>query len=807
MAIIVLLDLSIRIFLMKLFLKLASITFALLFVSVVLAIAIIDPNDYKQEIQDQVKNKINRELLIAGDIGWSFYPVLGFASGEVILKNSPEFKETTLVTIKEAAVSINILPLITGKIEIGEVILDGAEFNLITNKDGLSNLDNLHPVDAVNETETITKIEPTSEKTEESTSESSPNSYLSQLALSGITITNAKFQISDHQKGEYQQIAVQSLTLDEFAFDEQSHFSLTTLIKNEQVEAEISIDTDLFIDSDLNQLALSDLIIESKVLSQALPDTTINTSFKTSLIYQIKNKQLNIKTITLNTLFSGDFLAGELDLKINDLLVLDDNKLSIEELSLSGKLSGTSLENNQLSTSLKTNLTANVKNKTANIGQLDFNNALNGEALEGELNLSFKQINVTDFTNIVIEKFKLDALLDAPEIHKNKISSNIESDISYNLNSQQLNITSLKSTLNKLHLDGELSFKQQAIPVIRYTLKGNVWDLNPYLPEKPETNETEQEAVAPVIAQTEETTEQVEPDLSILKQLDIKGDFSLDGLLYEDIKIGKITNTLIVKNGQASIKPLTINLYDGSLYLDAWVNEANGKNKYQATTKIKDLTLLPLLKDAAKLEILSGKANFDLVANGQGLTAAKIQQGVNAKGSFKILDGEVYGINLSEKVRVFKAKLKGQTLTEDKRVKKTDFASLSGDFTVAKGIVNNQKLLMLSPVIRLDGTGLADTIKQTLDYKLGITPLSKTTEETSYADLGGISIPLLISGPFADPSINLDTESALKAELEAKKQALKDKAAAELKRQQEKLKEKSADEIKDKLKDQLKKFF
>ena len=327
------------------------------------------------------------------------------------------------------------------------------------------------------------------------------------------------------------------------------------------------------------------------------------------------------------------------------------------------------------------------------------------------------------------------------------------------------------------------------------------------MPEKPETNETEQEAVTPVIVQTEETTEQVEPDLSILKQLDIKGDFSLEGLLYEDIKIGKITNTLIVKNGQASIKQLTINLYDGSLYLDAWVNEANGKNKYQATTKIKDLTLLPLLKDAAKLEILSGKANFDLVANGQGLTAAKIQQGVNAKGSFKIVDGEVYGINLSEKVRVFKAKLKGQTLTEDKRVKKTDFASLSGDFTVAKGIVNNQKLLMLSPVIRLDGTGLADTLKQTLDYKLGITPLSKTTEETSYADLGCISIPLLISGPFADPSINLDTESALKAELEAKKQALKDKAAAELKRQQEKLKEKSADEIKDKLKDQLKKLF
>lgn len=792
---------------MKLFLKLVSLSFALLLVAIVIITTLVDPNDYKQEIQDQVKNKINRELIIEGDIGWSFYPLLGFGSGKLVLKNAPEFTETTLLTIQEAAVSIDILPLLAGKLKIGEVILDGAEFNLITNKNGLSNLDNLHPVDTVDKTETIKKSTPAEEKVEEKTSESSPNSYLSQLALSGITITNAKFQISDHQKDEHQKIAIQSLILDEFAFDQQSHFSLTTLIKNQQVEAEISIDTDLFIDSDLNQLALSDLIIKSKVLSKALPDTTINTSFKTGLIYQIKNKQLNIKTITLNTLFSGDFLTGQLDLEINDILVLDDNDLSLEALSLTGELSGTSLENNQLNTSLKTNLTANVKNQTAKIDKFEFNNTLNGEALEGELNLSFKELNVTDFANIVIQKFKLDAELDAPAIHKNKINTKIETDISYDLNSQLLNVTSLQSKLNKLHLDGELSFKQQAIPVIRYTLKGNVWDLNPYLPEKTETSETKQEAVAPVVAQTEETTEQVEPDLSILKQLDIRGDFSLDGLLYEEIKVGKITNKLIVKDGQASIKPLTINLYDGSLYLDAWVNEASGKNTYAAKSNIKDVTLLPLLKDVAQVELLSGKANFNLLANGKGLTVVKIKQGINAEGSFSILDGEVYGINLSEQLRVFKAKIKGQTLSEDKRVKKTDFASLTGDFIVDEGIVNNQKLLMLSPVIRLDGTGTADIIKENLDYKLGITPLSKTNEETDYADLTGINIPLLITGDFAAPSIKLDTKSALKAQLEANKKVLQDKVKAELKRQQKKLKEKTSDEIKDKLKDQFKKLF
>jgi AsmA protein len=776
-----------------------SLTF--LFVTVVLAVMIIDPNDYKQQIQDQVKNKINRELVITGDLGWSFYPLLGFSSGEAVLKNSPEFSEETLLTIKKAAISINLLPILKGQLEVGEIILQGAEFNLITNSDGSSNLDNLQPAEEKTTPEATTQL-PAEEQ--EKTEQSKPVN-LTRFALSGITITNAQLQIIDHQKGEYQKIFVESMILDEFSFDQNAHFSLATLIKNNQLEIKLSLETDLLIDSLINNIELTNLVIETETRSTALPNTTIKTTLTTELQYQTQNQQLDINPITINVLFSGEFLNGHIDLKSSELRLLEHNKLIIDELDLTAELSGSSLGNNQLITSLKTNLIANIANETVNIDKFELKNMLSGDTLQGDLNIDFSQLNMTHFEKIMIEQFKLTSELTAKAIHKDKINTVIQTDISYDLAQQKLNLNALRSNINELLLEGELSFQQKAIPVIRYTLKGNVWDLNPYMPKKSETDQAEQKKA--VVVQTEETTEQVEPDLSILKQLDVNGDFSLDGLLYEDIKIGKITNKLIIKDGQASIKPLTINLYNGSVYLDAWVNEANGQNRYQAVTKIKDVTLLPLLTDAAKLEILSGKANLDLVANGQGLTANKIQQRVNAKGSFKILDGEIYGINLSEKVRVFKAKLKGQTLSEDERVKKTDFASLIGDFTVDKGVVNNQKLLMLSPVMRLDGTGLADTIKQTLDYKLGVTPLSKTNQETDYADLGGITIPLLITGSFTDPSIELDTDSALKAQLEANKQALKDKAKEELKRQQEKLKEESADEIKDKLKDKLKKLF
>ena len=202
-----------------------------------------------------------------------------------------------------------------------------------------------------------------------------------------------------------------------------------------------------------------------------------------------------------------------------------------------------------------------------------------------------------------------------------------------------------------------------------------------------------------------------------------------------------------------------------------------------------------------------GKANFNVVANGQGLIANQIQEGINAKGDFKILDGELYGINLSQELRTFKAEIKGKTLAEDKQVKKTDFASLSGLFTMKEGVANNQKLTMISPVLRLDGTGLADTLKETINYKLGVTPLSSSTEETDYVDLNGITIPLVIQGTFTEPTFKLDTDSALKGQIEANKKALQDKTKKALENQ---LKGKSNDDLKEegkKLESQFKSFF
>jgi len=748
---------------MKLLLKLVAALLVLLIAAIIVVVTVIDPNDYKQQIQDQVKKSINRDLIISGDLSWSLYPLLGFESGQVTLQNSPEFKEKILLDVKSAAISINVLPLLSGELEVGEIMLDGVTFNLITNKDGSTNLENLAPE---------TSVEPAKEEStsnDETAKETSNSLDLSKFALSGINITNAQLKIIDLDTNQTQEVVVKSLILEEFAFDKKSHFSLTSAFKNDQVDADISLNADIFVAVGLDNIEVTDLTIESKILSDALPDTTLNTTFTSGLKYKTETKQLDVQAITLNNKFSGSFLNGDIYINSSDIRITDNNKVSLGKLILTSSLTGSSLENNKLDTNLQSNLDLDVAKKTASINTFNLKNSLSG-GLNGNINVTFKELNVNNFEKILIKQFTLASELNIPAVSKSNIVSTVDSEVSYDLSQQKLSLSALKTKVNDIQLDGEFSFIQKAIPVIRYNLKGNVWDLNPYLTNTSDEQSSDNDTTS------KEGAAEAEPDLSMLKTLDVKGDLTIAGIRYEDITIGKVTNSVTIKNGKATIKPLTANLYDGTLNVEATVDENNGKNKYNMTSSLKNVVLMQLLKDAAKIEILSGTANFNLVANGEGLTSSKIKQAVKANGDFKIVDGELYGINLSQEIRVLKAKIQGKTLAEDKLVKKTDFASLIGDFTIENGIANNQKLTMLSPVIRLDGKGQANIIDKTIDYALGVTPLSKTDETTDYVDLSGISIPLRIKGTFAKPSFSLDAEGALKAQADAVKTVVKEKA-------------------------------
>lgn len=132
---------------MKKTLKILGLTLAIvigLLIAAAIALTFIfDPNQYKGQIIQLVKEKTGRELRIDKKIGWSFFPQLGVEAGGLELSNAPGFGKEPFAKIDAAGVRVAFLPLLSGKIDVNTVYLHGLALNLAKNTAGKTNWDDL----------------------------------------------------------------------------------------------------------------------------------------------------------------------------------------------------------------------------------------------------------------------------------------------------------------------------------------------------------------------------------------------------------------------------------------------------------------------------------------------------------------------------------------------------------------------------------------------------------------------------------------------------------------------------------------
>jgi len=73
-------------------LKIVSGLVLLIVVAAIVAPMVIDPNDYREQIQTVVKEKTGRDLAINGDLSLSVFPWIGIGINDVSLSNAVGFK-------------------------------------------------------------------------------------------------------------------------------------------------------------------------------------------------------------------------------------------------------------------------------------------------------------------------------------------------------------------------------------------------------------------------------------------------------------------------------------------------------------------------------------------------------------------------------------------------------------------------------------------------------------------------------------------------------------------------------------------
>ncbi|MGL5499065.1 MAG: AsmA family protein, partial [Aeromonas sobria] len=162
-------------------------------VAIAALVSLIDPNQFKPQLAEQVRNSTGRELVMTGEIGWRFWPSLGLSLEQVALRNPDGFAEPDLVRFEQGEASVALLPLLSHRLEIGKVTLSGAHLFIQTKADGSSNLSGLIK-DAAASTATATS-EPAAEPA--AASESQPW----QISLQGVALSQASALVQDDRRG------------------------------------------------------------------------------------------------------------------------------------------------------------------------------------------------------------------------------------------------------------------------------------------------------------------------------------------------------------------------------------------------------------------------------------------------------------------------------------------------------------------------------------------------------------------------------------------------------------------------------
>ena len=104
-------------------LKYVAGTVIVLVVAAVVVLAAVDFNDYKPELQAQVKQATGRDLTIEGDIklGLSLTPSLDVSG--VRFANADRGSRPAMETVERFEVQVALAPLISGTIDIQRVLL------------------------------------------------------------------------------------------------------------------------------------------------------------------------------------------------------------------------------------------------------------------------------------------------------------------------------------------------------------------------------------------------------------------------------------------------------------------------------------------------------------------------------------------------------------------------------------------------------------------------------------------------------------------------------------------------------------
>ncbi|MGO1708767.1 MAG: AsmA family protein, partial [Oleiphilaceae bacterium] len=296
--------------------------------AIAIAMAVINPNDYKPQIEKVVEENTNLDLILEGDIGWSFIP-LGLELNDV----EATLDDERLVALKQLVAQVNLWSLISMSPQVDTFVLDGLDTHLSINKQGEGNWTRIMPEPEDGGTkkdkqDVASTPEPAAETEDEQGGEAL------NFNIENVQIINAQVQYSDQRDG--QTVTLENFTVNASNITLGSEFPLEIGFRVETAKPQFEIDGDIAVrlaaNEALNDFAVSGLEAVFKMNGEPFNGKSVTAKLGGSAKANLENETATLSDFTAS--LANLTLNTNLDIKgFGDKPALQ-GKVAISEFSL-----------------------------------------------------------------------------------------------------------------------------------------------------------------------------------------------------------------------------------------------------------------------------------------------------------------------------------------------------------------------------------------------------------------------------------------------------------------------------------------
>ncbi len=780
----------------RLILGLIAVIAVVAIVGVVL-IKNLDLNRHKDRIQQVVLDKTGRELQINGEISASFFPWVGLSLNDVSFANAPEFVGQVFAKVSSSDLRVQVLPLLSGDVNVNRVELHGLELTLQRDSDGKTNWDDLMSTTAVVETNNST------DDVVQEVEAGAP--VVAALSVGGLVISDARVHWSDQQAGN--DVKLESFNLKTGGirlaepFDFETDFTVDS--SSAGVAADVKASGNVTADLAGNIYTLSALQLETNASGAGLPLEQLQAVLAGDLIADLNAQTFDVTGLNLavaDVQFRGEVhgtgladspnIFGELQSDSFDAAALlqqlnialppafDKSLLGDARVSARFQQSGDQLLINEFVTG-----TGGIELK----GDLQVTNLARSPVLSGTV--ASNNFNPAPWA----KSFGVEP--SDPTVLKSATLAT-----SVRQSGQLLSLNNIAVNLDDFNLQGnvEMTDINDVIPAVKFVLNGSEIDIDRYLPATAEVDQAASQVAKP--AEPTASTAPLFP-VDLLRDMTVEGEVTLASLKASGVTVTDIVLPITALDGRLELKKARANLYSGTLSSSVALDATADEPLLTLSTNLNGVQAEPLLGDLLQGDAPlagTGIVSIDLLSRGNSVDDLLSRS--SGAVSTRFTDGAVNGINIGREVRRAQALIGGQQLSAVEPEVKTDFTELSVSAEITNGVLHSDDLSFKSPLLRLSGEGAVSLAEQNIDYLLQIL-VSATTEGQGgkdLADLNGLKLPVPLRGTFDELSLDFTgmlingLKSDFANQLRSRKDALIDEqkaiAAQRLKQKEDELK-------------------